>query len=69
MWRTRLRTSVLISVHGHTLRVPAQLAVGGWRDRSAARHATGGAALLEGEQLLGAEGLVVDLAGRLNEIL
>lgn len=59
---------VLVSVHGHALAVPAELTVG--RGRNGARRvATDGGALLEGKQLLGAERLVVDLCGGLDEVL
>ena len=51
------------------MRVAAQLPIGGGADGSAATVATSGAALLECQQLLGAEGLVVDLGGRLDQIL
>jgi len=59
---------LLVAVHGHALAVPAKLAVGGWGDR-ARRVTADGRALLEGKQLLGTEGLVVDLGGGLDEIL
>lgn len=59
---------LLIPVHGHPLAVPAELAVCGWRDGPGAVAADCGA-LLEREQLLGAEGLVVDLRGRLDQVL
>jgi hypothetical protein len=59
----------LVAVHRHPLRVPAQLAVSGGADGPAAGAASMGTALLEGEQLLGTEGLVVGLRGRLNKIL
>lgn len=58
----------LVPVHGHTLTVPAKLTVGGWRDW-ARRMTTDSRALLEREQLLGTERLVVDLGGRLDEVL
>lgn len=57
----------LVAVHGHPVRVPAQLAVGRGADGSAA--VTLCAALLQGQELLGTEGLVVDLRGGLNKIL
>lgn len=44
----------LVPVHCHALTLPAELAVGGWGDRSAAAVDLGGA-LLECEQLLGPE--------------
>lgn len=59
---------LLIAVHRHALTVPAELAVGGWRDGTR-RMAAYSRALLEGQQLLGTEGLVVDLGGGLDEIL
>lgn len=58
----------LVPVHGHALALPAELAVGGWRDRSAAAVDLGGA-LLECEQLFGTERFVVDLGGGLDQIL
>lgn len=59
---------LLIPVHGHPLAVPAELAVRRRRDgsRTVAAH---GRALLECEQLLGAERLVVDLRRRFDQIL
>jgi hypothetical protein len=59
---------ILVSVHGHALTVPAKFTVGGGRD-GARRVTADGRALLEGQQLLGAEGLVVNLCGRLDKIL
>lgn len=59
----------LVAVHGHSLRVPAQLTVRSRADGSAAGTTTMGAALLERQELLGTEGLVVDLRGGLDEIL
>jgi hypothetical protein len=59
---------ILVSVHGHALTVPAKFTVG--RRTNGARRVTADSrALLEGQQLLGAEGLVVDLCGRLDEVL
>jgi hypothetical protein len=58
---------LLVPVHSHALAVPAELAVGRGRD-GAARVALVGA-LLEGKQLLGAEGFVVDLCRRLDQVL
>lgn len=58
---------LLVAVHGHALTVPAKLAVGRWRD--GARRVARGGALLESKQLLGTEGLVVDLGGCLDQIL
>lgn len=64
------RLPSLVSVHGCTLRVAAQLPVRGGADGSVATAvATGSAAFLQGKQLLGTEGLVVDLAGSLDQIL
>lgn len=67
---TSLSTNVvdLVAVHRHPLRVAAQLAVGGRADGSAA-GTTVCAALLQGQQLLGTEGLVVDLGRGLDEVL
>jgi hypothetical protein len=59
---------ILVSVHGHALTVPAKFTVG--RGRDGARRVTADSrALLEGQQLLGAERLVVDLCGGLDEVL
>jgi hypothetical protein len=58
----------LVPVHGHTLTVPAKFTVGGWRD-GARRVTANSRALLEREQLLGTEGLVMDLRGGLDEVL
>lgn len=59
-----------VSVHGGPLRVAAELPVCGGADGPAAtRVATGGAALLQSQKLLGTEGLVVNLAGGLDQIL
>jgi hypothetical protein len=64
------RSPVLVSVHGCALRVAAQFPVRGGTDGPAATGvATSSAALLQGKQLLGTEGLVVDLAGSLHQIL
>ena len=63
----RERCHDLVAVHRHTLRVPAHLAVGGRADGPAA--VTLGTALLQGQQLLGTEGLVVDLRCRLDQVL
>src|SRR5690348_1482506 len=65
---TAVIRQLLVAVHGHALTVPAELAVGGWGN-GAGRVAANGRALLEGKQLLGTEGLVVDLGGGLDEIL
>lgn len=60
----------LVAVHGRPLGVAAELAVRRGADGPATtRVATGGAALLQSQQLLGTEGLVVDLAGSLDQIL
>jgi hypothetical protein len=58
---------LLVPVHGHALAVPAKLTVGRGRDGAAGMALVG--ALLEGKQLLGAEGFVVDLCGRLDQVL
>lgn len=64
------RSQSLVSVHACALRVAAQLPVRGGADGPAATGvATGSAAFLQGKQLLGTEGLVVDLAGSLDQIL
>lgn len=57
----------LVSVHRHSLRAPAKFSVSSRADGSAT--STVSTTLLEGQQLLGAEGLVVDLRGGLDEIL
>jgi hypothetical protein len=60
----------LVAVHSRPLGVAAELTVRRGADGpSATRVATGGAALLQSQQLLGTEGLVVDLAGGLNQVL
>jgi hypothetical protein len=58
----------LIPVHGHALRVAASFSVL-LRRADGAAGVVDGAALLEGEELLGAETLVMDLGGGLNQIL
>lgn len=58
---------VLVAVHGHSLRAAAHLAVSSRADGSAAVAL--GAGVLEGQELLGAEGLVVNLRCRLDEVL
>jgi hypothetical protein len=58
-----------ISVHGHALRAPTELTISRRRDGTTSSHATLSTALLEGQQLLGAEGFVVDLAGGFDEVL
>lgn len=60
---------VLVPVHRHALALPAELAVGRRANGSAAVALDLCAALLERQKLLGAEGLVVDLRGRLNQVL
>lgn len=57
----------LVAVHGHPLRAAAHLAISGGRDRPASMALRAG--VLESKQLLGAEGLVVDLRGRLDKVL
>ena len=59
------RRRALVAIHGHPLRAAAHLALGRRADGPAAL----GAALLERQQLLGAERLVVDLRRRLDEVL
>ena len=61
------RIADLVTVHGHALRAPAHLPLGSRADWPAAMALR--AALLQGEQLLGTEGLVVDLRRGLDEIL
>ncbi len=63
----QLRQAGLVAVHGHPLRASAHLAIRRGADWPAAMAL--GAALLQGQQLLGAERLVVDLRRSLNEIL
>jgi hypothetical protein len=58
---------LLVPVHGHALAAPAELAIGSRGDGT--RGVTLVRALLEGKQLLGAERLVVDLCGRLDQVL
>ena len=58
----------LVPIHSNTLTLPAQLAIRGRRDRAGSLTLRGGA-LLEREQLLGAEAFVVDLAGRFDHVL
>lgn len=62
------RSMFLVPVHGHALALPAEFAVGGWRDGSAAAVDLC-RALLEREQLLGTERFVVDLGGGLDQVL
>lgn len=62
----------LVSVHGRTLGVAAELAICGGADGSATTAVAAAAsstALLESQQLLSAESLVVDLAGGLDQVL
>lgn len=59
-------TLLVVSVDGHSLRVPAQLTIGCWTDRSAPCSC---AAFLERKQLLSTECLVVDLGCGLDEVL
>jgi hypothetical protein len=63
----RAKSSLVVAVHGHPLRAPAQLAVGRRADWPAAVALC--AALLQGQKLLGAERLVVNLRSRLDKIL
>jgi hypothetical protein len=63
----RHRGILVVAVHGHSLRVSAELSVSGRGDGSAT--VTLCAALLECQKLLGTESLVVDLRGSLDEIL
>lgn len=58
----------LVAIHRHSLRASAHLPVSSGADGPAA-GTTMGAALLQGQQLLGTESLVVDLGGSLDEIL
>lgn len=57
-----------VPIHRHALRIPAQFAIGRGTDGSAAGVA-GGAALLQRQKLFRAEGFVVDLRRRLDEVL
>lgn len=59
----------LVTIHGHALRTSAQLSVRGWADRPASSHTACCTAFLEGQQLLGSERLVMNLAGGFNQIL
>lgn len=61
------RRLLLVAVHGHALGAAAELSVGGGADRSAAVSLC--ASLLQCKQLLGTEGLVVDLGCALDEVL
>lgn len=67
-----VNAALLVSIHGTALRVAAQLPVSRGADGPAAarvRTAASGAAFLQGQQLLSTEGLVVDLAGGLDQVL
>ena len=59
---------LLVPVHCHALALSAELAVGRRRDGPAATVDLCGA-LLECKELLGTERFVVDLGGRLNQVL
>lgn len=61
----------LIPIHGHSLRVAAELAVRRRADgpAAAAVAAARSTAFLESQELLRAEGLVVDLARRFHQVL
>jgi hypothetical protein len=62
------RMNTLIPIHSHPLTLPAQLAIRARADRSAGSlHLR--AALLQCEKLLRAEGFVVNLRGRFDEVL
>ena len=68
----QVRRDFLVPVHSHALALPAHPAiVDRWADRSALATTTTHlrAALLQCQQLLGAEGLVVDLRCRLDQVL
>lgn len=73
LWRKPARADgragrgYLIPVHGHPLRVPAELSIGRRTDGSAPR--VRGVTLLQGEQLLSAETLVVDLRCGFDQVL
>lgn len=66
---TSLTVHNLVTVHRHSLGVPAQLTISRRADWSAATLSSRSAALLECQQLLGTEGLVVDLRCGLNQVL
>ena len=66
---TPIHTSSLVPVHGHSLRVSAQFSFSCWADGSATSVSSLSTALLERKQLLGAEGLVVDLRCCFDQIL
>jgi hypothetical protein len=67
--RIGLGRSLLVSVHGHPLlRTPAHLAVCRGGDGTATA-CTSGAGFFECQQLLSAEGLVVDLGGSFDQVL
>lgn len=60
----------LVAVHSSTLRIAAELPFSRGADGSAASAVVACcAAFLEGQKLLGTESLVVDLAGRFNQVL
>jgi hypothetical protein len=61
------KRACLVAVHRHSLRVSAEFAI--LRRADGAAVVADGAALLEGEELLGAEALVVDLGRGLDEVL
>ena len=58
----------LVPVHGHALAIAAELPVRGGRDGPAAGVANS-AGFFECKQLLGAEGLVVDLGSSFDQVL
>lgn len=66
-----VRGESLVTVHSGALRVAAEFPVCRGTDGSAATGgvATSGTALLQSKQLLGTEGLVVDLASGLDQVL
>ena len=61
--------SLLIAVHSHPLRLSAQFPLCRWAYGSAPGMSTCTAVLLQCQQLLCAEGLIMDLACCLNQIL
>lgn len=58
----------LVAVHGHPLRLSAQFSLRRWTNRPAARMA-GSAVLLQRQQLFSTENFIMDLRGRLDQIL
>lgn len=68
-YTTNLNHTHLITVHCHSLGVPAYLAISRRANWSATSVSSSCAALLKGQKLLGTEGLVVDLRSSLNQIL